>query len=110
MGESTQPSQSAFRANACALLDPTLAATVLLLREDVAVYSSPSPLCPMQRRRSIDLKNILTGKHGHVLEQSASRMLRAGDVTFTRVVTADGFPASGATMPTARSPNLDESQ
>ena len=38
--------------------------------------------------RSIDLKDILTGRHFHVLEQSASRMLRAGDVTFTRVVTA----------------------
>ncbi len=40
--------------------------------------------------RSIDLKDILTGRHFHVLEQSASRMLRAGDVTFTRVVTAGG--------------------
>jgi hypothetical protein len=38
--------------------------------------------------RSIDLKDILTGRHFHVLEQSASRVLRAGDVTFTRVVTA----------------------
>lgn len=40
--------------------------------------------------RSIDLKDILTGRHFHVLEQSASRMLRARDVTFTRVVTAGG--------------------
>jgi hypothetical protein len=40
--------------------------------------------------RSIDLKDILTGRHFHVLEQSASRMLRAGDLTFTRVVTAGG--------------------
>jgi SEC-C motif len=38
--------------------------------------------------RSIDLKDILTGRGFHVLEQSASRTLRAGDVTFTRVVTA----------------------
>ena len=40
--------------------------------------------------RSIDLKDILTGCHVHVLEQSASRTLRAGDLTFTRVVTAGG--------------------
>lgn len=40
--------------------------------------------------RSIDLKDILTGRRFHVLEQSASRTLRAGDVTFTRVVTAGG--------------------
>ena len=40
--------------------------------------------------RSMDLKDILTGRHFHVLEQSASRMLRAGDLTFTRVVTAGG--------------------
>ena len=40
--------------------------------------------------RSIDLKDILTGRHFHVLEQSASRMLRTGDLTFTRVVTAGG--------------------
>jgi len=29
--------------------------------------------------RSIDLKDILTGRHFHVLEQSASRMLRTGE-------------------------------
>jgi hypothetical protein len=40
--------------------------------------------------RSIDLKDILTGRHFQVLEQSASRVLRTGDVTFTRVVTAGG--------------------
>ncbi len=40
--------------------------------------------------RAIDLKDILTGRPFHVLEQSASRTLRAGDVTFTRVVTAGG--------------------
>ena len=40
--------------------------------------------------RSIELKDILTGRRFHVLEQSASRMLRAGDLTFTRVVTAGG--------------------
>jgi hypothetical protein len=40
--------------------------------------------------RSIDLKDILTGCHFHVLEQSASRTLRAGDLTFTRVVTVGG--------------------
>lgn len=40
--------------------------------------------------RAIDLKDILTGRHLHVLEQSASRTLRAGDLTYTRVVTAGG--------------------
>jgi hypothetical protein len=40
--------------------------------------------------RSIDLKDILTGGHFHVLEQSASRTLRAGDLAFTRVITAGG--------------------
>src|SRR4029079_7143671 len=40
--------------------------------------------------RSIDLKDILPGRHFNVLEQSASRTLRAGDLTFTRVVTAGG--------------------
>jgi hypothetical protein len=40
--------------------------------------------------RAIDLKDILTGRRFHVLEQSASRTLRAGDLTFTRVVTAGG--------------------
>lgn len=39
--------------------------------------------------RSIDLKDILTGRHFRVLEQSASRTFRAGDLTLTRVVTAD---------------------
>jgi hypothetical protein len=40
--------------------------------------------------RSIALKDILTGRHFQVLEQSASRTLHAGDLTFTRVVTAGG--------------------
>ena len=40
--------------------------------------------------RSIDLKDILTGRRFHVLEQSASRSFRAGDLTFTRVVSAGG--------------------
>lgn len=40
--------------------------------------------------RAIDLKDILTGRHFHVLKQSASRTLRAGDLTYTRVVTAGG--------------------
>ena len=40
--------------------------------------------------RAIDLKDILTGGRVHVLEQSASRTLRAGDLTFTRVVKAGG--------------------
>ena len=40
--------------------------------------------------RALDLKDILTGRRFHVLEQSASRTLHAGDVLFTRVVTAGG--------------------
>jgi SEC-C motif-containing protein len=40
--------------------------------------------------RSIDLKDILTGKRFHVLEQSASRTFHQGDLTYTRVVTAGG--------------------
>lgn len=47
--------------------------------------------------RSIDLKDILTGRHFQVLEQSASRTLRPADVTFTRVVTTgDGAILIGA--------------
>jgi hypothetical protein len=40
--------------------------------------------------RAIDLKDVLTWRHFQVLEQSASRTLRAGDLTYTRVVTAGG--------------------
>ena len=40
--------------------------------------------------RAIDLKDILTGRRFHVLEQSASRTMRAGDLTFTRIVSAGG--------------------
>ena len=32
----------------------------------------------------------LTGRHFHVLEQSASRTLKVGDLMFTRVITAGG--------------------
>jgi hypothetical protein len=55
--------------------------------------------------RAIDLKDILTGRRFHVLEQSASRTLRADDLTFTRVVTAGGasimIGASPWVIPTA---------
>ena len=40
--------------------------------------------------RSLDIKDVLTGRRFHVLEQSASRGLTVGDLTFTRVVTAAG--------------------
>lgn len=40
--------------------------------------------------RSVDLKDILTGRSFHVLEQSASRTFRPGDLAFARVVTAGG--------------------
>jgi len=38
--------------------------------------------------RSLDIKDILTGRRFHVLEQSASQTLKVGDLTFTRVITA----------------------
>ncbi|MGE3843550.1 MAG: SEC-C metal-binding domain-containing protein [Vicinamibacterales bacterium] len=40
--------------------------------------------------RRLDIKDILTGRHFHVLEQGASRSLKAGDLMFSRVVTAGG--------------------
>ncbi len=40
--------------------------------------------------RAIDLKDILTGRRFHVLEQSASQTFRSGDLTFTRVLTVGG--------------------
>lgn len=40
--------------------------------------------------RSLDIRDILTGRRFHVLEQSASRTLKVGDLTFTRVITAGG--------------------
>ena len=40
--------------------------------------------------RALDIKDILTSRRFHVLEQSASRTLHVGDVLFTRVVTAGG--------------------
>jgi hypothetical protein len=40
--------------------------------------------------RALGLRDILTGRQFQVLEQSASRTLLAGDLTYTRVVTAGG--------------------
>ncbi len=40
--------------------------------------------------RSVDLKDILTGRRFRVLERSASRTFTPGDLTYTRVVTAGG--------------------
>ena len=40
--------------------------------------------------RSLDIKDVLTGRRFHVLEQSASKALQVGDLTFTRIVTAGG--------------------
>jgi len=40
--------------------------------------------------RSVDLKDILTGRRFHVLEQSASRTFQPGHLTYARVVTAGG--------------------
>lgn len=41
-------------------------------------------------QRSLDIKDVLTGKRFHVLEQSASRRLRPADLLFTRVLTLGG--------------------
>lgn len=41
-------------------------------------------------QRSLDLKDVLTRKRFHVLEQGASQHLRRADLLFTRVVTLDG--------------------
>ena len=49
--------------------------------------------------RALDIKDILTGRPFHVLEQSASRTLQAGDVLFTRVVTAGGGSIMIGTCP-----------
>ena len=38
--------------------------------------------------RALDLKDVLTGRRFHVLEQSASQTLKVGDLMFTRVITA----------------------
>ncbi len=40
--------------------------------------------------RSLDLRDVLTGKRFHVLEQGASQRLRPADLLFTRVVTLEG--------------------
>ncbi len=40
--------------------------------------------------RALDIKDILTGRQFHALEQTASRALQVGDLLFTRVVTAGG--------------------
>ena len=41
-------------------------------------------------QRSLDIKDVLTGKRFHVLEQGASQRLQRGDLLFTRVLTLDG--------------------
>ena len=38
--------------------------------------------------RALDIKDVLTGRRFHVLEQSASQTLKVGDLMFTRVITA----------------------
>ncbi|MGE3343533.1 MAG: YecA family protein [Vicinamibacterales bacterium] len=40
--------------------------------------------------RSVDIRDILTGRRFHVLEQTASRSLEKHGVAFTRVITMDG--------------------
>lgn len=41
-------------------------------------------------QRHLDIKDVLTGKRFHVLEQSASQRLRPADLLFTRVLTLGG--------------------
>lgn len=52
---------------------------------------------------SIDLRDVLTGAHFHVLERYASRSLRAADLLFASVLTLDGvsvmFGASPYVVP-----------
>ena len=40
--------------------------------------------------RALDIKDVLTGRRFHVLEQSASQTLKVGDLMFTSVITAGG--------------------
>lgn len=53
--------------------------------------------------RSLDLKDVLTGKRFHVLEQNGSQRLRSADLLFTRVITIEGssimFGASPFILP-----------
>ena len=65
------------------------------LERDWIVAACTSPLSPMaveavERGRSVDLRDMLTGRRFHVLEQSASQTLERGRVLFTRVVTVGG--------------------
>ena len=47
--------------------------------------------------RSLDLKDVLTGRRFHVFEQGASQSVRPADLIFTRVVTIEGVsPMLGA--------------
>lgn len=41
-------------------------------------------------QQSVDLKDVLTGRRFHVLEQGASQRLQPADLLFTRVLTLDG--------------------
>ena len=49
--------------------------------------------------RSVDLKDILTGKRFRVLEQSASQTFQRHDVTFSRIVTLGGVCVMFGTTP-----------
>ena len=49
--------------------------------------------------RSVDLKDILTGRRFHVLEQSASQTFQRHDVTFSRVVSIGGTCVMFGTTP-----------
>lgn len=59
---------------------------------ETACRSPMSVFCVEQvvRGQSLDLKDVLTGQRFHVLERSASQILRAADLIFTRVLTIQG--------------------
>ena len=56
--------------------------------------------------RSLDLKDVLTGRRFHVLEQGASVNLRPADLIFTRVVTMDGVSVMFGAAPFVVPPRL----
>lgn len=59
----------------------------------VAACASPMSLFVVEATdpgRSLDIRDVLTGRRFHVLEQSASRTLKPNDLHFTRVVSAGG--------------------
>ncbi|MEZ5293439.1 MAG: SEC-C metal-binding domain-containing protein [Vicinamibacterales bacterium] len=90
-----------------------LAAQPLPVPPDVALYVTQTVRSPMSVFAveqvapgvSVDVKDILTERSFHVLELTASRSLRPGDVIFTRVVTMDGASVMFGMAPRAAPPD-----